>query len=414
MKKVVIIFFTLILVTPLFAQRDLQERLSGFVNPEEIVTLSENIPFNQAIEVLSKVSLKLTGKAIVATAGGSEPIGIEISKMPYKRVLSIITQMKGLIYEEKATVIVVKSPVTENEGLAEEVYAPVDSREVEISAIFFEANVRDAKERGINWDYLLSKAGLTIGSGLQTFSNTESATTEQTTTTSTLQIPDFTVNNQTDFDLGQFSGNATAAFRFFEDQNLGEIISRPSVTVRDKQKGRVQIGEDISIKERDFAGNLIDKFYSTGTIIEVTPFIYNEDGVDYILLQLMVEKSSGTPGQISTTIAKTTASTQILMLDNEETVIGGLFVNTETIQRRGIPFLKDLPWWVLGIKYLTGYDATTIEKKEIIISVKVDILPTLKERIAEKKKENVISSFRKNAQEEIDSAKQEYKEFKEE
>lgn len=418
MKKVVIIIFFLLSVSPVFAQRDLQERLSGFVNPEEIVTLSENIPFNQAIEVLSKVSMKLTGKSIVATAGGSDPIGIEITQMPYKRALSIITQMRGLIYEEKATVIIVKSPLQENAGLDEEVYAPVDSREVEISAIFFEANVRDARERGINWEYLLSQAGLTVGTKLRTFSSTPTQGTglagEEATATQVLDPPDFTVNNQSEFDLGQFTGNATAAFKFFESENLGEIIARPSVAVRDKQQGRIQIGEDISIKERDFAGNLIDKFYSTGTIIEVTPYIYNEDGVNYILLKLKVERSSGSPGQISTTIAKTSATTEVLMLNGEETIIGGLFVNVENIERRGIPFLKDLPWWVLGIRYLTGYDATTIEKREVIILVRANILPTLKERVAQKKKENIINKLRKEAEADIDSFKTENRKMKEE
>lgn len=406
MKKVLIVIITLMSISPVLGQRDIQERLKGFVNPEEIVTLSENIPFDQAIEVLSKVSVKLSGKAIVATAGGTDPIGIEITKMPYKRALSIITQMRGLIYEERATVIIVKRPVDENEGLSEDEYAAVDSREVEISAIFFEANVRDAKERGINWEYLLSQAGLTIGSKLQTFSTNEQQSSEEGAEAATdIQVPDFNVSNKTEFNMGKFTGNATAAFKFFEDENLGEIISRPSVTVRDKQKGRVQIGEDISIKERDFAGNLIDKFYATGTIIEVTPYVYTEDNINYILLKLMVERSSGTPGQISTTIAKTTATTEVLMLDGEETIIGGLFVNVETIERRGIPFLKDLPWWVLGIRYLTGYDATTIEKREVIILVKAKILPTLKERIAQKKKENIFNKFREDAGTDIDSLK---------
>ena len=114
MKKAAILIFTFLFILPLFAQRDIQERLSGFVNPEEIVTLSENISFSQAIEVLSQVSLKLTGKTIVSNVAGSDPIGIEITKMPYKRVLAILTQMRGLIYEEQANVIIVKSPVAGN------------------------------------------------------------------------------------------------------------------------------------------------------------------------------------------------------------------------------------------------------------------------------------------------------------
>jgi general secretion pathway protein D len=51
------------------------------------------------------------------------------------------------------------------------------------------------------------------------------------------------------------------------------------------------------------------------------------------------------------------------LLNGEETILGGLFVNEEAITRNGIPFLKDLPWWVLGIRYLTGSDQTVSEKK---------------------------------------------------
>jgi general secretion pathway protein D len=73
--------------------------------------------------------------------------------------------------------------------------------------------------------------------------------------------------------LVSWSGTVEGVFKFFESENLGEVIARPKVSVRDKMKGRIQIGSDISIKQRDFAGNVIDVFYSTGTIIEVTPFI---------------------------------------------------------------------------------------------------------------------------------------------
>ena len=73
-----------------------------------------------------------------------------------------------------------------------------------------------------------------------------------------------------DFKLGDFYGQATAMFRFFEREGLGEIISSPNIVVRDKKQGRIQVGSDFSIQTRDFAGNTIEKFYPTGTIIEVT------------------------------------------------------------------------------------------------------------------------------------------------
>ena len=81
-------------------------------------------------------------------------------------------------------------------------------------------------------------------------------------------------------------------FRFFEDEGLGEIIASPNVVVRDKKQGKIQVGSDFSVRTRDFAGNTVEKFFPTGTIIEVTPHVYQENGIDYVVLNIMVERSS--------------------------------------------------------------------------------------------------------------------------
>lgn len=388
MKRFIIILILTAAAFQVSAQKLLEKELSGYNNPEELVTLSQDIPFNQAIEVISQVSEKLTGRKVVTTSENIEPIGIEINKMPYMKALSILSQVKNLILEEKPEVIILKSREIGKTQLSEEIYASVAEREVKISAVFFEANITEMRERGINWQFLLSQSGLSIGTNFQTFS---AGATEGTGTE--LTPPDFTTGTSSEFEIGEFKGNATALFRFFETENLGEIISRPSVTVRNKQDGRIQIGSDISIKQRDFAGNVIDVFISTGTIIQVSPYIYNEDDVDYVLLKLDVERSSAQPGDLTTEIRKTKATTDVLMLDGEETVIGGLFVNEETDVRRGIPILKDLPWWVFGIRYLTGYDQKQISKREVIILIKAEIVPTLKDRVNQKKV-NAINDLR--------------------
>ncbi|MBU0561807.1 MAG: type II and III secretion system protein [Bacteroidetes bacterium] len=383
MKKISLILILLCLTIQTAGQNDFQRQLGGYINPEELVTMAENIPFSKAIEVLNKVSEKISGRTILSTVNLEVPIGIQIERMPYMKALGVIVQFHNLEYEEKPTSIVVKSKIDLKSSLDAAIYAGIDTREVKISAVIFEANITDMQERGINWEWLLSKSGISIGTKLRTFS--AEATGEGAATT-TQDPPDFTLSTATEFNLGSFTGTAVNAFKFFESENLGEIIARPSISVRDKNEGKIQIGSNISIKERDFAGNLTDKFFETGTIVEVTPYIYQEEGIDYVLLKLMVEKSSAEPGVLSTEIRKTMASTEIIMLDGEQTVIGGLYQNEELILRRGIPFLKDLPWWVFGIKYLTGYDQNSVTKKEIIILIETEIIPSLKERLAEKKK----------------------------
>jgi len=392
MKKKTILLILLFTI-PLFGQKEIEKRLSQYVNPNEIVSLAEHIPFDKAIEVLSKVSEKISGKSIILSNGYSEPIGIEITRMPYMRALNIIVTYHKRIYVEDANAIVVKTESKAGEKLGDEIYAAVDSREVKISALFFEANISDMKERGINWDLLIQQTGLSFGTKLTSFTQ-EKATTEGSSSQQAV-AHEFTFGNSTSFEAGNFTGDVVGAFKFFENNGLGELIARPNITVRDKTTGRIQIGSDISIKERDFSGNIIDRFYSTGTIVEVTPYLYNEQGVDYVLLQLKAERSSANPGEISTEIRKTVANTEVLMLDGEETIIGGLFTNEETVTRSGIPFLKDLPWWVFGIRYLTGSDVTTITKREIIILIDVEIIPALKDRIANKKENLFKESIRK-------------------
>lgn len=378
MKKFLIfLILTVFLSFSSYAQKDLEKEMSQYNSPDEVVTLSQSITFDSAIEILAKISLKVTGRNIVSTIQSSDLIGLELTNINYMKALRILTQYRGLIIEEKSDVVIVKRPnepvvVKEPEPLAKDIYAPIDSREVKISAIFFEADNTALRDRGINWQALLSDPSNGFGVDLKTFGQTTSA--DQTPT-------DFLVSGSTKLNLGDFKGNLLGTFRFFESENLGEIIANPSITVRTGELGKIQIGSDFSIKQRDFAGNVTDQFFSTGSIIDVTPHVYNEDGIDYVVLRLAVERSTAFPSELSTEIRKTKANSQLLMLNGEETVIGGLYVTDETYVRTGIPFLKDLPWWVFGIRYLAGADQKKITKKEIIIVIKTELLPTLKDRM---------------------------------
>ncbi len=368
--------FIILFSVNILAQKDLEKELNEYSSPDEIVTLSPTLSFDQAIEILSKVSMKMTGRKIVTKVEGKEPIGIELTNISYMKALKIISRYRGLLIEETADVIIVDNPkspiiVPEIPKPDKSIYAPVDAREVKISAIFFEADNTALRERGVNWKMLLSDPNNNFGVDLKTFGETTSETTPT----------DFKVSAGSAFDLGSFKGDLLGTFRFFESENLGEIIANPSIVVRNGENGKIQIGSDFSIKQRDFAGNVTDQFFQTGSIIDVTPNIYNEQGIDYIVLKLAVERSTAFPSELSTEIRKTKANSQILMLNGEETVIGGLYVTDESIVRTGIPILKDLPWWVLGIRYLAGSDSKKLTKKEIIIVVKTELLPALKDRV---------------------------------
>lgn len=382
------IFLSLFLSVLVLPQQHLEKQFKGYTSPGEIVTLSENLTFNQAIELLSKVSENSRGKKIVSTVSMETPIGIEIKNIPYDKALVVLVQYVGLIFEEKEEVIVVKKKAEKDDTRTPETYAAVDSREVKISAVFFELDVAESRQRGIDWKVLLSKKGLDLGGQLGMNVTEETAAPRS-----------FDLSASSDFEMGDFLGEATAIFKFFEDENIGEIIASPNITVRDRNLGRIQVGSDFSVKQRDFAGNVVESFFPTGTIIEVTPYVYKEEEVEYMLLDIKVERSSFQQNETTTEIRKSQATTQVIMLNGEESVLGGLFVTDDTKIRNGIPFLKDLPWWVFGIRYLTGSDETVERKKELVILLKAELIPTLKERLATPKNDFLLKDeIKKNTE----------------
>ncbi len=354
-----------------FGQQGGEKALRNFNPPDEMVSLSANITFDKAIQLIDQISEKKTGKKVISLVKRDAPIGVEIINVPFEKALLMIVQYAGLMYEKKETGTVIKSKVESTLDMKPETYADVNSREVKISAIFFELDVNTARERGINWQFLLNNKAGSISTGVTT-----------TGAAKTGSSSDFSVSGSNEFGLGGLFGQTISLFRYFESENMGEIIASPSVTVRNRTSGKVQVGSDYSIKQRDFSGNIVENFFSTGTIIRVTPYIYEQDGIEYCLLDIEAERSSAIPSDLTTEIKKTNAKTQVMMLDGEETAIGGLYVNEETKARLGIPFLRDLPWWVLGIRYLTGNDVVTVAKKELLIVIKIELMPTLKDRLA--------------------------------
>jgi type IV pilus assembly protein PilQ len=401
MKIKLLFVLVFLLGTFCFPQKYLERQIQGNIPKDQIVSLSPNLTFEQAIELLSKVSEKAKGKKIVSTVQLLDPIGIELANVPYDKALVALVQMKGLIYEEKEDIIIIKR---KNETVppqrTESTYASVDSREVKISAIFFEADLNAERQLGVDWKILLSKNGLDLGgNGGNPIQTTTTGTGTGGTTTTPTQ--GYQLNATTNFDLGGFFGDATAIFRAFETKNIGEIIASPNITTRDRVKGRMQVGTDFSIKQKDFAGNVIESFFSTGAIIEVTPYVYREDGVDYILLSVGVERSSFTPDPTTTQVRKSSATSQVILLNGEETIIGGLYENDETKIRNGIPFLKDLPWWFFGLRYIFGSDDIITNKKELIISIKAELIPTLKERLSGLRSTNPVKDELKNYRDKI-------------
>ncbi|NBC03836.1 MAG: hypothetical protein GVY20_09055 [Bacteroidetes bacterium] len=367
-----------------------------YTNPDELVVLSQDVSFNQAMTILEELSIEFKDKIFVNQTEYDGPIGVEIPQMHWEDALNRIAEYNNMYVTEYPKYYEIQSiPMDQQQGQTgdadddeeQEVQVNFGSREIKISATFFQADRNFVRELGIDWS---------------TVRNGEVSVETATAVDVQRELFDVEVNWSDIFSTGTWE--ITSLFRALEESGNGEVLSSPSIKVLDGRTGNIQVGQDFSIKQRDFAGNITDEFFSTGTILNVTPNIYyNEDGTPFIYMTVETERSTAQPDPVSTIVNKQEATTEVLMLSGESTVIAGLYETEVTTTRRGVPILKDLPGWFLGLKYLFGYNSTEHTVQELVVLLKVELIPTLDERL------NSDEEFRERP-ELLDGQRREFKE----
>lgn len=370
----IILMLILLFCSAGFSQIDRPKELKkAKIAPEEIISMSKTMPFNQALDILNFLSKKFYDKVIIDPEAREIPIGIDVDKMYWFDAFELILRKNILWYEEFPDYLKLVKIEQPPEPVIEEAAAPEPEtkgdiyyrmREVVISAIFFEADGSKLRQMGFNWD-LLRDYGVDIAARMSAAE----------TKTGLLEVE---VAHQIDF------VNLVAVFKAMENDQIGEVVASPQITVRSEQEGKIQVGSDVAVTIKDFAGNSVTQMFSTGSIIKVTPEVLKHDSTFYIHLDLDIERSNTSTGNSGLEIKKSFAQTSVLLLDGEETIIGGLYVNEESHTREGIPFLKNLPWWFFGMRYLFGFEAKRVVKKELIILLHAELLPTLEERLQQK------------------------------
>ena len=381
------------------------------VNPDELVSFKADVPYTKAIQSLGEMSKKIDGKLLIDRSplqGKDKTIGINIESMYWKDALELILRSNQLWYNDYPEYIEIISfeeiskqagEQTQKDNQSKSVSQAltpaatpakviVDSseyyskvREVSISSVFFDVNKTKLAESGVSFSIFRGK-----DLNLQMNISGASKVAKQAFTASVQPSnPNMGVS-------------INAAISMFESEQLGDVIARPQITVRSGETQYIQIGQDFSVLEKDFSGNTIQKFYPTGTILTVKPKIYKVGDLEFIDVVYKVEKSTFTSSTVTTVINKNTAAGSLTLLNGEEGYIGGMYSNDEEITREGVPLLKDLPWWVFGLRYLFGYDSKSVVKRELIILIKAEILPSLEERAA---KQPAVRNLLQESQQEM-------------
>jgi general secretion pathway protein D len=419
--SLLLIFFIQIFSHNLYAQTTNPFR--EYTNPDEIVTFDRSTSYTEAIEIFNQFAQEYENKFIVDLSGYTGSIGVSLPPMYWKEALNYILKIQNLQLVTKPDYYEIVVPVETTErssgnvqggasagGESGEILANIDTREVRINATFFEGNKRALAEIGIDWSTLTNN----VPANVQDFIGADSdASIPQTAFADQFVSVSSSNANQVSqsvfnalVNLGEIGPGISvqALFSTFESNNLGSIIATPSIKVVDGEEGKIQDGQDFSVKQRDFAGNVTDEFFSTGTILTVTPTIIDYNDSTFIHLDIAAERSNAQPDAVSTVIRKQEVTTKTLLLDGEATAVAGLYTTSETQIRRGVPILKDLPGWFFGLKYLFGYNSTDKIENELVIIIQAELEKTLSERMNDKlqSKGTILANARNRFRNEMD------------
>jgi len=174
--------------------------------------------------------------------------------------------------------------------------------------------------------------------------------------------------------IGKFS--LTSFIDALQEVRLADLQAEPSIVTVDNKEAQIQVGQDVPVRVLDAntatasgaTGNNIPKatvsFKPVGIILKVTPHITNNRQV---LLDVHAENSDAqiAGSDIGYVFNKQSADNQLLVVDGETAVIGGLTVTQVSQNKSGIPVLVDLPF--LG--KLFGTTTKQEEKRDLLILI---------------------------------------------
>ncbi len=427
---VFVCFFLLISVQEVLAQRPpAGSGIRTYVPPDQVVSFTADTPMDRFIEFMNPIFNRVTGKTVIDPEARKEPIGIAITSSHFFDALEFVLNLKGLTYRENDQYYIIEEapavPLVmdanqaagRDPGAALAIPATSATREVQINAILFDADLTKTLELGVDWSVWFGPNAGGGGAG-GAGGGAGGAGGGAGGAGGAGQIPQIALNTREffsqfeDFIVGPDAISLSALtqlLRVFETEGIGKTIANPSVTVQSGQVGNIQIGSDVPVQQRDFAGNTVTQFFQTGIIIDVTPTVIREQlpdtlggqVIEFIHLDVNVENSAGRPTAAGVVIDRNRADTQVLLLDGEQTIIGGLYSTDKSISRRGIPILKDLPPWFFGLRYLFGYNRHDNIQRELLIILQARLLDPLTVRNNRPFDDQVLERRRRQIEEDI-------------
>lgn len=231
--------------------------------------------------------------------------------------------------------------------------------QVLIEAAITEVTLNDDLRYGVQWNFSTGNSNFALSEG--------------TTANPTRIFPGFS------YFLS--SSDILATLNALEERTNVNVVSAPKLVVLNNQTGAFQVGDQVPIQTQSATSvenpdapivNAIE-YRDTGVILKVTPRV-NAGGL--VLLDIAQEVSDVSARRVagisSPIISTRRVATSIAVQDGQVVTLGGLFRDSSSFDKNGIPILSRIP--VLGA--LFGTQGKTQNRTELIVLLRPHVLRT--------------------------------------
>jgi type IV pilus assembly protein PilQ len=247
----------------------------------------------------------------------------------------------------------------------------VPEKQVMIEARIVEATSTFSQSLGVNWG-VHYRDGSASFMGINSLDTNFGGTVATTPTTSGVGTAS---GMATGISFGSLTNNIQLDMRLNAAANAGlvKIISTPKVATLNNKTAKISSGQQIPYQNSSANTGPVTQFVEAALALEVTPHV-NANGT----ISLKVDAKNDSPGAVPSgatapAINKKEAVTEMLLRDGETTVIGGIYVDNDTDEDDGVPFLMDIPF--IGKFFKTTTKTKT--KTELLIFITPRILNTI-------------------------------------
>ncbi len=223
--------------------------------------------------------------------------------------------------------------------------------QVVVQAIIVEVSADNTADLGINWIIDGTNSRLAVGGFIEPVGGSSLVDLYNAAKTGT--VPAAGPITGTTVAIGRLATtgvNFAAIARALQGDSRTNIISRPTVTMRDNEESKIEVAQEVPFLTGQYstntgnatAFNTIQR-EQVGTILSVTPQINEGDSV---VLKVEIEVSSiaaSSQGAVDLITNKRTVKTAVLIPDGGTLVIGGLIEDKATNSEQRVPFLSRIP-----------------------------------------------------------------------